>query len=72
MGPRKGAYSPSHSLKGERMANKRARNNSGAVNLALGDLNPKQKQFCQARSRYVGYGGVGRAMLYGLKRLAVR
>ena len=23
----------------------------------FGELNPKQKQFCQARSRYVGYGG---------------
>ncbi len=23
----------------------------------LGDLNPKQKQFCQARARYVAYGG---------------
>ena len=87
MGPRKGAYSPSHSLKGERMANKKARNNSGAVNLALGDLNPKQKQFCQARSRYVGYGGargggkshvvrikaIGGAMTYpGIRILIVR
>lgn len=87
MGPRKGAYSPIHSLKGERMANKKARNNSGAVNLALGDLNPKQKQFCQARSRYVGYGGargggkshvvrikaIGGAMTYpGIRILIVR
>ena len=69
------------------MANKKARNNSGAVNLALGDLNPKQKQFCQARSRYVGYGGargggkshvvrikaIGGAMTYpGIRILIVR
>ena len=26
-------------------------------NVYLGGLNPKQKQFCQARSRYVAYGG---------------
>ena len=29
----------------------------GAVTLDLGDLNPKQKQFCRARSRYIAYGG---------------
>ena len=28
-----------------------------AIEVALGDLNPKQKEFCQARSRYVAYGG---------------
>lgn len=27
------------------------------MNIDLGTLNPKQKQFCQARTRYVGYGG---------------
>lgn len=29
---------------------------SGAV-IDLGDLNPKQKLFCQSRKRYTGYGG---------------
>lgn len=57
MGPRKGAYSPSHSLKGERMANKKARNNSGVVNLDMGTLTEKQHLFTRARSRYVCYGG---------------
>jgi len=32
-------------------------NNSGAVNIDMGDLNPKQKQFCQSRTRYTAYGG---------------
>lgn len=27
------------------------------VSVRLGELNPKQKEFCQARSRYVAYGG---------------
>lgn len=27
------------------------------MNIDLGELNPKQKLFCQARSRYVAYGG---------------
>ena len=27
------------------------------INVELGELNPKQKEFCQARSRYVAYGG---------------
>lgn len=27
------------------------------VQVKLGELNPKQKEFCQARSRYVAYGG---------------
>ena len=32
--------------------------NGGAeITLNLGDLNPKQKEFCQARSRYIAYGG---------------
>ena len=32
--------------------------NGGAeIVLDLGDLNPKQKEFCQARSRYIAYGG---------------
>lgn len=35
----------------------RTRNNSGVVYVDLGELNPKQKLFCQARTRYVGYGG---------------
>lgn len=30
--------------------------NNGAV-VDLGDLNPKQKLFCQSRKRYTGYGG---------------
>lgn len=29
----------------------------GAVQVDLGTLNPKQKQFCQSRSRYTAYGG---------------
>ena len=39
------------------MAYKAAKNNSGTISLDLGSLNPKQKQFCQARTRYVCYGG---------------
>lgn len=35
----------------------KTKNNGGTVNLDLGTLNPKQKMFCQARTRYVGYGG---------------
>ena len=34
-----------------------ARPTGGNVQLDLGGLNPKQKLFCQARSRYVNYGG---------------
>lgn len=33
------------------------RTGGGKVYVDLGDLNPKQKLFCQARTRYVGYGG---------------
>ena len=33
------------------------KNTGGAVNIDLGELNPKQKLFCQARTRYVAYGG---------------
>lgn len=55
-GPHKGP-SFQNTRKGERMAYKSFKNNGGSVNVDLGDLNPKQKQFCQARSRYVGYGG---------------
>ncbi len=33
------------------------RPSGGDVRLDLGSLNPKQKLFCQARTRYVGYGG---------------
>ena len=29
----------------------------GTVQVDLGTLNPKQKQFCQSRSRYTAYGG---------------
>lgn len=37
----------------------RPKQNTGTreVTVDLGTLNPKQKQFCQARSRYVAYGG---------------
>lgn len=57
------------------------------ISLDFGELNPKQKQFCQARSRYVGYGGargggkshvlrikaIGGALTYpGLRVLIVR
>ena len=34
-----------------------ARPRGGVVQLDLGGLNPKQKLFCQARTRYVTYGG---------------
>lgn len=34
-----------------------ARPRGGSVQLDLGGLNPKQKLFCQARTRYVSYGG---------------
>lgn len=30
---------------------------SNMVSVDLGELNPKQKEFCQARNRYVAYGG---------------
>lgn len=33
------------------------KNTGGAVNIDMGELNPKQKLFCQARTRYVAYGG---------------
>ena len=33
------------------------KNSGGAVGIDLGDLNPKQKLFCQSRSRYTAYGG---------------
>ncbi len=39
------------------MANRRIPNSGGEISLNLGDLTPKQKQFCQARSRYIAYGG---------------
>lgn len=39
------------------MALGKFRNTGGAVQVEFGELNPKQKQFCQARSRYVAYGG---------------
>lgn len=59
----------------------------GAVVLDLGELTPKQKRFCQARTRYVAYGGargggkthvlrmkaVGGALRYpGIRSLIVR
>ena len=39
------------------MAYKSFKNSGGTVSVDLGDLNPKQKLFCQARTRYVAYGG---------------
>lgn len=39
------------------MANRHIPNSGGEISLNLGDLTPKQKQFCQARSRYIAYGG---------------
>ena len=39
------------------MAQQKIRPGSTDVALKLGDLTPKQKQFCQARSRYIAYGG---------------
>ena len=39
------------------MANRSIPNSGGEISLNLGDLTPKQKQFCQARSRYIAYGG---------------
>ena len=39
------------------MAYNKVQNNGSAVNIDLGQLNPKQKLFCQARTRYVAYGG---------------
>lgn len=39
------------------MAYKNFKNSGGTVSVDLGDLNPKQKLFCQARTRYVAYGG---------------
>ena len=39
------------------MANRSIPNSGGEIFLNLGDLTPKQKQFCQARSRYIAYGG---------------
>lgn len=39
------------------MARGKITNSGGEVNIDMGDLNPKQKEFCQARTRYVAYGG---------------
>lgn len=39
------------------MANRSIPNSGGEIYMNLGDLTPKQKQFCQARSRYIAYGG---------------
>lgn len=39
------------------MARQAIRNSGGEVTIDMGDLNPKQKEFCQARTRYVAYGG---------------
>lgn len=39
------------------MARKNIASGGAELTLELGDLNPKQKKFCQARSRYVAYGG---------------
>src|SRR5574344_892335 len=51
------------------MAYGKMTNTGGTVNIDMGDLNPKQKLFCQARSRYVGYGGArGGGKTYVLMR----
>ena len=39
------------------MGYQKFQNRGGAVRIDLGDLNPKQKLFCQSRSRYTAYGG---------------
>jgi len=39
------------------MAYGKMQNGGGAVNVSMGDLNPKQKLFCQSRTRYTAYGG---------------
>lgn len=39
------------------MANKSIPNSGGEIYLNLGDLNPKQKLFTQARTKYIAYGG---------------
>lgn len=39
------------------MAYRNVKNGGGEVLVDLGELNPKQKLFCQSRSRYTGYGG---------------
>lgn len=39
------------------MAYSKVQNGGSAVNIDLGQLNPKQKLFCQSRTRYTAYGG---------------
>lgn len=39
------------------MAFRKIKNSGGEVELKLGGLNPKQKLFCQARTKYIAYGG---------------
>lgn len=39
------------------MAYQKFKNSGGTVNIDLGELNPKQKLFCQSRTRYTAYGG---------------
>ena len=39
------------------MAYKSFQNSGGTVQVDMGVLNPKQKLFCQSRSRYTAYGG---------------
>lgn len=39
------------------MAGGAVKNTGGAVKVDMGDLNPKQKLFCQSRTRYTAYGG---------------
>lgn len=39
------------------MAYQNVQSRGAEVTLDLGDLNPKQKRFCQARTRYIAYGG---------------
>jgi phage terminase large subunit len=44
--------------KGESMAKTtKIKSNNSSVNVDLGTLNPKQKLFCQSRTRYTAYGG---------------
>lgn len=39
------------------MAYRNVKNSGGEVLVDLGELNPKQKLFCQSRTRYTAYGG---------------
>ena len=39
------------------MAYSKIKNTGSSVEVDFGDLNPKQKLFCQSRTRYTAYGG---------------